>query len=106
MIRLTAEALDWLVDDDGLQISPDAPNLLQRYILALLYFATNGSNWEFSYNWLGPVHECQWRNERGDQYEVYAGVFNCSAFDKVTSLELGKFFRTFSFRHFCIDIRS
>jgi len=67
----------------------DAPNLLQRYILALLYFTTDGSNWEFSYNWLAPVPECQWREERADQYEVINGVCECSADEKVTSIRLG-----------------
>eukprot|EP00816_Leptocylindrus_hargravesii_P010442 CAMPEP_0196825990 /NCGR_PEP_ID=MMETSP1362-20130617/93378_1 /TAXON_ID=163516 /ORGANISM="Leptocylindrus danicus, Strain CCMP1856" /LENGTH=486 /DNA_ID=CAMNT_0042206519 /DNA_START=97 /DNA_END=1554 /DNA_ORIENTATION=+ len=83
-----AKTLDWLINDDKLQISPEAPNLLQRYVLALLYFTTDGSNWEFSFNWLAPVPECQWREEIGDHYEVISGVYNCSAEGKVTSIEL------------------
>ena len=86
---MAAKTLDWLINDDKLQISPDAPNLLQRYILALLYFTTDGSNWEFSFNWLAPVPECQWR-EVSDRYEVINGVCECSADEKVTSIRLGK----------------
>ena len=39
-------AYQWLVSDDGLQVCPeDELDVLQRYVLAVLYFAMDGDNW-------------------------------------------------------------
>lgn len=38
-------AFDWIVDDDGSQICPDDATLLQRYVLAVFYYSTNGNGW-------------------------------------------------------------
>ena len=39
-------ALKWIADDDSMQLSVDAPNLVQRYNLALFYYkmSNNGNN--------------------------------------------------------------
>jgi hypothetical protein len=66
------KALDWVVNDDGFRLCPGDPNVLQRYILALLYFQTSGDSWErCSANqtddlacegepFLSTSHECFW----------------------------------------------
>jgi len=53
-------ALYWVseTDDRGLKI--DNPNLIQRYTLAVLYYATNGANWVNNENYLTDVFECMW----------------------------------------------
>lgn len=38
----------------------DNMTLEQRYGLATVYFATDGAKWSNAYNWLKPVHECEW----------------------------------------------
>eukprot|EP00978_Attheya_sp_CCMP212_P020603 scaffold59150_cov40-Attheya_sp.AAC.1 len=38
-------ALQWIVENDGLQISPDDPTLTQRYVMAVFYYSTNGDDW-------------------------------------------------------------
>jgi hypothetical protein len=38
-------AAEWLIDDDGLQLCPDDEKLIQRWALAVIYFATNGEDW-------------------------------------------------------------
>ena len=38
-------ALDWLADDDALRLAPDDPALVQRYALAVFYYATDGDAW-------------------------------------------------------------
>jgi hypothetical protein len=38
-------ALQWIVEKDGLQISPDDPTLTQRYAMAVFYYSTNGDAW-------------------------------------------------------------
>ena len=42
-------ALDWILHEDEMQLSLEADNLLQRYILALFYFQTSTE---------GPWHSC------------------------------------------------
>ena len=39
------QAFDWLLRDDGAQLCPDDDNLIQRYVLAVFYFSTNGDSW-------------------------------------------------------------
>ena len=39
------QAYNWIVNKDALYVCPDDPNLVQRYVLALFYFSTNGENW-------------------------------------------------------------
>ena len=39
-------AFRWLVDDDEARVCPeDTIDVVQRYVLALLYFSTNGDDW-------------------------------------------------------------
>lgn len=38
-------AFEWLVNDDTAYLCPQAPNLVQRYVLAVLYFSTRGNRW-------------------------------------------------------------
>lgn len=40
-----SKALDWVVSQDGAQLCPDDPRVLQRYILAVFYYSTDGDNW-------------------------------------------------------------
>ena len=37
-------ALQWLITEDGFIVCPDDPKALQRYILALVYYSTNGDS--------------------------------------------------------------
>ena len=55
------KALDWLVHDDEAKIDvTDIHRLATRYGLAVLYFATNGFQWYNRYQFLSPLHECNW----------------------------------------------
>lgn len=73
-------ALDWIANRDSYQINPSDPLLIQRYALAVLYFATNGVGWKNQLNWLSGVHECQWTGD--------GGVRKCNNDGKVTDLSL------------------
>ena len=55
-------ALDWLANKDtGSSYSmADDVRILQRYVLATLYYSTRGDSWENKYNFLSEVHECKW----------------------------------------------
>ena len=55
------DALAWLVSsDDGLIADGDAPHLLDRFVLAIFHFATNGDGWDDDSNWLSAKRVCSW----------------------------------------------
>jgi hypothetical protein len=39
-------ALQWLIETDPFFVCPDNPKALQRYILAVFYYSTDGDNWD------------------------------------------------------------
>jgi len=62
-------ALEWLIDDIPTNVShtPDGLfgyylewKMIQRYILAVLYFSTNGPEWMDSLHFLSSKEECEW----------------------------------------------
>ena len=81
-------AFSWIVEDDPLRPCPDDTNLLQRYALSLLYFATNGDEWIKcdrkgnancnGQQFLSGSHECSW------------GGITCDSVDRVQKINIGK----------------
>mmetsp|Transcript_16891 Transcript_16891/g.23900 ORF Transcript_16891/g.23900 Transcript_16891/m.23900 type:complete len:767 (+) Transcript_16891:34-2334(+) len=52
-------AMEWIILKDGLKISVDDTNFVQRYVVMLSYFAMGGDSWKYS-NWLQlSKNECQ-----------------------------------------------
>lgn len=49
------KAYDWILNVDPMTLCPDAPNLAQRYVLAVLYYYTNGDNWFSCYQGSDPL---------------------------------------------------
>lgn len=61
-------ALDWLANVDSAssyQMADDI-RVIQRYVLATLFFSTNGNDWTETYEWLSDDHECNWNMEEKD----------------------------------------
>lgn len=58
------EALRWIASSDPLQVDVKGPReeVLQRFVIATLYFATQGEFWTQKYDFLSKVHECEWNN--------------------------------------------
>ena len=44
----------------------DDIRVIQRYVLATLFFSTNGNDWTETYEWLSDDHECNWNMEEKD----------------------------------------
>lgn len=62
------QAAMWLAKDDPAQLDFEISNFttaMQRYVLALLYYATNGANWKDSYQFLTADHVCAWKKSTG-----------------------------------------
>jgi hypothetical protein len=88
-------ALKWLADVDSAQLDFSAANsrVLQRYALAVLYYATQGYAWSNAFNFLSTVNECEWNGTHNGER---AGVGGCSGDGLVTSLTLGRLLMTAS----------
>jgi hypothetical protein len=84
-----AKALQWIIYTDALQVCPEDSNVLQRYILAILYFSTNGDAWNECTQaretictgepFLSGTNECQW------------GGISCDSQGQVTKINIGTF---------------
>lgn len=69
-------ALNWILDDDSMQLNATDSNLLQRYSITTMFYAVGGIEWETDMNWINTsLHECKWngRKEYRDQ-----GILNCT----------------------------
>ena len=77
-------ALQWLALEDEYRVSiDDIEHLLQRYSLAVLYFATGGNTtWIDPFEFLSNDHECSWSGalqcESSSEYDSIAGGSNDS----------------------------
>ena len=55
------DALIWLANNTNLDSYSDARKI-QRYVLATLYYSTNGAQWLDNTDWLTDLDECTWYN--------------------------------------------
>ena len=73
------QATEWILNGDERIVCPDAAKIIQRWALAVMYYSTNGDDWDlcsaedaicattldpdkgdFLMNFLSPVDECEW----------------------------------------------
>ena len=97
MATAQGKATSWLLAQDPRKTCPDTPKILQRWVLAIVYFSTGGDNWfqcssnpnanddcgqeepfDGQQRFLSGFHECDW-----------AGI-TCDDSDCVTEIEFGK----------------
>ena len=82
-----ARALSWLMKkiDGGSNLTTDTlPDLLQRYAMAVFYYAMDGENWNRNTTFLSDASVCKWDSQYGDRV-------GCNGAGQVTSLQLSKF---------------
>uniref|UniRef100_A0A7S4IL01 Uncharacterized protein n=1 Tax=Odontella aurita TaxID=265563 RepID=A0A7S4IL01_9STRA len=90
------KAAEWLANDDGLRLAllPEifSERIIQRYIVAVLYFSTGGTtSWRRQLNFLSESHECDWSEkleveERGGGSRVIdMGVSLCDGWYTLVS---------------------
>ena len=90
------KAADWIVNEDELALDLEAVNLIQRYALAVLYFATSGYQWHTTLNpkvigenatqFLSESSECDWIGISCDDIGQVIGVDMCKLFEYFTSV--------------------
>lgn len=84
-----SEALLWLVEEGGEgPATEDEDLMIQRYALAVLYFATSGADWFDMLGFLSATSVCDWQNAN-----TTTGVTACNENGFVTELQLGEFQR-------------
>lgn len=54
------KALDWIIHEDGQQLSYNHPNLVQRYALMVIYYALSGHSWRQNEGFGSNGDECDW----------------------------------------------
>ncbi len=91
------KAAKWLANKDGMRLSiphhvmeTAPPSFVERYALAVFYFATGGPNWTYPLNFLTDNHVCAWYQpftvkiaDDADLEEEYItlGVHGCKLVD-------------------------
>lgn len=64
---------------------------VQRYVMALLYYATNGQSWEHGLHWLSSTSICEWLDFVGDvNHKKHNTGIGCSADGNIQIFSLGK----------------
>ncbi|CAB9510053.1 Leucine Rich Repeat [Seminavis robusta] len=59
-----SKAFDWLLEDTLNLPDLTVERIKQKFILATLFFATEGTNWAANDDWLSyDIHECSWFNK-------------------------------------------
>jgi hypothetical protein len=88
------KALWWIVHEDPVkkmvklqdEVQSSSNMIVERFVMALFYFATDGPNWLTSYDFLGNSSICDWNDSR----EFDNGV-QCNNEGSAVQLFLGKF---------------
>jgi len=75
---LGANNTDWILASDSIKLNEG--QLIQRYVLALLYFSASGENWLKNPHFLSSRDECSWFQE----------AVSCSNDGKVETIQLAK----------------
>jgi len=87
------KAFQWIVNDDERMVLADDTHMVQRFALAVLFYATGGDNWQSGdLHWLTAVHECFWFKKVTG---VVKGVIECDDDKNVRRIDLCK----------CLDMR-
>lgn len=61
-------AYEWLAGEANLEWYNDERKTIQRYVLATLYYSTNGDSWGDNSGWLSDDDECSWYNRADDSF--------------------------------------
>ena len=54
------KALQWILEQDGMNLTHDSSNLVQRYTLMVMYYSLVGEEWFTQDGYGSDTHECDW----------------------------------------------
>ena len=82
----------WLIYDDLRQLDPldnsYSAAIVQRYVIAVLYYSTQGSAWHNTCNFLSRNNECEWNNYVDGNDHVIGAL--CDESGNIYSIDLRK----------------
>eukprot|EP00592_Proboscia_alata_P015579 CAMPEP_0194394034 /NCGR_PEP_ID=MMETSP0174-20130528/123631_1 /TAXON_ID=216777 /ORGANISM="Proboscia alata, Strain PI-D3" /LENGTH=852 /DNA_ID=CAMNT_0039189789 /DNA_START=100 /DNA_END=2654 /DNA_ORIENTATION=+ len=85
-------AMDWIVNHDEANMAlKDEDKIVQRYILAVLYYSTQGKNWNNQCNFLSEKDVCDWNeftNSAIDDSIQFSGITRCDEAKNVENINL------------------
>ena len=96
------KAIRWLAEEDGLVVDPaDSEVLVQRYALAVIFYATGGETWIDKAHFLSNMSVCHWNEDDVSDYDynptsysyTYLGTNCTDGNSEVKTLSLGKFLK-------------
>jgi hypothetical protein len=73
-------ALVWLANNTNLDTYSDEKKI-QRYVLAVLYYSTNGTDWLNKDGWLSNGDECDWYNLADGSFCINGSVVELDFYD-------------------------
>lgn len=72
------KALQWITMGDANQVGVDETDrIIQRYVLAVLFYSTNGDNWVNQFEFMTQDNECAW-----------SGALQCNSKGLITDIDL------------------
>ena len=78
------DAATWIADDDAFYMPiPPGTNkhnrFVERYALAVFFYATDGPNWHYNLNFLAPMDHCYWSQifRTSSNALLQLGVYKC-----------------------------
>lgn len=99
------KALTWMSFDDELRprvpsTSKTYSHFVERYVLAVFYFATNGPSWTYKLKFLSGIDHCDWRGDflTNTGSRVRLGVSSCSSVAESIEATAGNMATELSFR--------
>ena len=94
------KTLEWMLDHTTLSDVDNREALVERYVLALVFFSLNGKEWDLERNFLSSRHVCEWNDQPFEtgwkDEDLKHGVF-CDKDNRVVHLLLGKIMIYFNF---------
>jgi hypothetical protein len=85
------EAFNWLASEANYAFpviqNTSTSILIERYVIALLYFATDGPNWVSTFEFLGNSSVCEWPPVQENERETTQGV-RCNSDGPIAKLLL------------------
>ena len=95
------KAIRWLTEQDGLEVDPsESEVLVQRYALAVIFYATGGKKrenkgWIKKAHFLSNMSVCHWNEPDDDpfSYDSFLGTACTDGNSEVKTLSLSKFLK-------------
>lgn len=81
------KAAVWITNVDSTNVQQD---VIQRFVLAVIFHTTNGASWKNSTNWLSSSYHCDWYGVTCCEHVFGAAVCKIDSFGEILELDFYK----------------